>query len=93
MAEKEEKKKVKTPTAQKRDIQNLKKQMINKQLKSRVSTAIRSYSDSLAKKEDKEETSKKLSSAHSVIDKAIKKGIFHKSKGSRMKGNLSKKLT
>ena len=52
--------------------------MINKQLKSRVSTAIRSLDDSVEKKEEKKVQLEKLASSQSLIDKGVKKGIFHK---------------
>ena len=51
MAEEEKKKKQKRPTAKKRDIQNERKRLRNKSFKSKTKTFIRSFKESLKKKE------------------------------------------
>jgi small subunit ribosomal protein S20 len=37
-------------------------------------------------------TTDSLKEVHSILDKAVKKGIFHKNKTSRLKANYAKKL-
>ena len=37
-------------------------------------------------------TSDSLKEVHSILDKAVKKGIFHKNKTSRLKANYAKKV-
>jgi small subunit ribosomal protein S20 len=37
-------------------------------------------------------TNESLKEVHSVLDKAVKKGIFHKNKTSRLKSNYAKQL-
>lgn len=81
-------KKVKRPTAQKRDLQNEKKRVANKIYKSRVRTAIRSFQDSI-EKNDGPETNQKLNEVYSLLDKCAKKGIFKLNKVSRTKSRLA----
>lgn len=85
---KQEEKKVKRPTAQKRDLQNKKRRMNNKVYKSRVRTAIRSFQDSLAKG-DQTATTEKLNEVYSILDKCAKKGVFKLNKVSRTKSRLA----
>jgi small subunit ribosomal protein S20 len=65
---KDEKKKTKRPTAQKRDIRNSKQRLINKVFKSQVRTAMRSFEEAL-KGNDKEKIQQSLSSVYSMMDK------------------------
>jgi small subunit ribosomal protein S20 len=88
--EKEEKK-IKRPTARKRDLQSEKRRMNNKIYKSRVRTAIRSFQDSLAKG-DEEKTTHQLNEAYSILDKCAKKGIFKQNKVSRTKSRLAARV-
>lgn len=85
---KKETKKVKRPTAQKRDIQNEKRRLSNKIYRSRVRTAIRAFDDSLSK-EDQQATSTKLNEVYSLLDKCAKKGVFKLNKVSRTKSRLA----
>jgi small subunit ribosomal protein S20 len=87
MAEKETKK-VKRPTAQKRDLQNEKRRLRNRIYKSRVRTAIRAFQDSLAKG-DRVEISLKLNQTYSVLDKCAQKKVFKLNKVSRTKSRLT----
>lgn len=91
MAEKEEKKKQKRPTAQKRDIQNKKRRLINKGYKSQVRTTIRAFQDQL-KAADKTDTATRLDAIYSILDKCVKKGIFKLNKASRTKSRLAAKV-
>lgn len=85
---KQEQKKVKRPTALKRDLQSKKRRMNNKVYKSRVRTAIRSFQDSIAKG-DQADTSQKLNEVYSILDKCAKKGVFKLNKVSRTKSRLA----
>jgi small subunit ribosomal protein S20 len=79
-----EKKKVKVPTAKKRDIQNKKRNLRNKAFKSKVRTALNSLKDAITKKDDKI-INEKLSLVYSLVDKGTKKGIYTKNQAARMK--------
>lgn len=85
---KQEEKKVKRPTALKRDLQHEKRRLDNKVYKSRVRTAIRAFQDSIAKN-DQAETTLKLNEAYSILDKCAKKGVFKLNKVSRTKSRLA----
>jgi small subunit ribosomal protein S20 len=85
---KQEEKKVKRPTAQKRDLQNKKRRMDNKIYKSRVRTAIRSFQDSLTTG-DQVVATQKLNEVYSILDKCAKKGVFKLNKVSRTKSRLA----
>ena len=90
MAKQEEKveKKVKRPTALKRDLQSKKRRMNNKIYKSRVRTAIRSFQDSVDKGEHTAAT-QKLNEVYSILDKCAKVGVFKLNKVSRTKSRLA----
>lgn len=90
---KEEKEKVKTkkPTALKRDLQNKKKRDANKAFKSQVRTTMRRYEESL-KAKDKEATTVQLRDVYSLMDKAVKRGIFKSNKASRTKARATAKF-
>lgn len=85
---KQEAKKEKRPTAQKRDLQNEKRRLSNRTYKSQVRTAIRAFDESLPKG-NSAETTDKLNQAYSVLDKCVKKGIFKLNKASRTKSRLA----
>lgn len=80
-------KKEKRPTPLKRDMQNLKRRARNRELKSNVKTAIRSFEEALPKG-DAAITKEQLSQAFSMLDTAVKKGIFKLNKASRTKSRL-----
>jgi len=81
--EKAEKKKVKKPTALKRELQNERKKLRNRVNLSRMKTAVRSLKESDQKKE-------KLSTVFSLIDKGVKKGSLKLNKANRLKSKLAK---
>ncbi len=92
MAEqKPEKKEVKTkrPSALKTDMHNEKSRLRNRACRSTVQTAIRSLEESLKKKGEGETVRTSLEKVYSVIDKAVKKGVFKPQKGARTKSRLS----
>ena len=92
MADEKSKAKTKRPTAKKRDIQNEKKALLNKSFKSKVKTAIRSFEQSISKKET-DSLKEQLSNIYSLVDKGVKKNLFKPNKASHMKSKLQKKAT
>lgn len=90
MADEKQKKK-KLPTAEKRMIQNKKRQLENQIFKSRVRTAIRNFDKSLSEKKAKEEVQGALSTIYKLMDKGVKRGIFKKNKAARYKSKFTAK--
>lgn len=88
MAEAEKTKKVKQPTAIKRDIQNKKKYLRNKMAMSRLRTELKKF-HKLAVSQDKEQLKENLPKIYSLVDKGIKKNIITKNKASRIKSRLT----
>lgn len=91
MAKQEDKKaekKVKRPTALKRDLQNKKRRMDNRVYKSRVRTSVRAFQE-LVEKGDQAAATEKLNEVYSILDKCAKKGIFKLNKVSRTKSRLA----
>jgi small subunit ribosomal protein S20 len=86
--EEKEVKKVKRPTALKRDMQNSKKRLHNKAYKSQVRTAMRSFEEAVAKGE-KATAQSSLNEVYSLLDKCVKKGILKINKASRTKSRLA----
>ena len=86
--EKKEVKKEKRPTAQKRDIQNEKRRLMNKTFTSSVKTAIRQFDDAI-EKGNATETQECLKTVYSLMDKGIKRGSFKHNTASRTKSRLS----
>jgi len=89
MAEKkDDKKKTKRPTAEKRMIQNEKRRSANNAFKSQVRTAVRRFKESLDQ-EDMAARKERLDAVYSMLDKGVKKGIFKLNKASRVKSRLT----
>ena len=84
--------KARRPSALKRDLQGEKRRLKNKTYKSTVSSAIKSFQNSLSQN-DAAATKEKLSLVCSLMDKGVKKGIFPKNKANRTKSNFSQKVT
>jgi small subunit ribosomal protein S20 len=76
------------PSAQKRDIQSKKRNVSNRAFKATVNSAVRSLKDAVAKKES-EAVKTKLNDVYSLMDKAVKKGIFKINKANRVKSRLT----
>jgi small subunit ribosomal protein S20 len=85
---KEPEKKVKRPTALKRDLQNEKRRLSNKIYKSRTRTAIRAFEETL-EKGDRELANLKLNTIYSLLDKCVKTGVYKLNKASRTKSRLA----
>jgi small subunit ribosomal protein S20 len=84
--------KVKKPSALKRDLQNEKHRLRNRSHRSTVQTAIRSLTDSLAKKESADVVKGKLSAISSLMDKGVKKGVYKLQKAARTKSRLASRV-
>jgi len=84
------KKKVKRPTALKRDIQNEKKRLINKSFKSKMRTSIRTFEETLTAGSI-EAIKEKLNEVYSLLDKAVKRNILKINAASRKKSRLTAK--
>lgn len=76
-------------SAKKRILVNRTKAERNKSIKSGVKTAIKKVDAAIATN-DKEAASAALLNATSVIDKATKKGVYHKNTSARKVSRLSK---
>lgn len=87
---KEEKKKVKRPTAQKRDLRNEKMRLINKSFKTNVRTTMRSFEEAL-KAQNNERIQATLSEVYSAMDIGVKRGVFKINKASRIKARSMQK--
>jgi len=90
MAEEKKETKQKRPTAKKRDIQSLKRQLHNKAFKSKVNTAIRSFQSSLTSG-DKAKIQDDLKTVFSLMDKGVKTNIIKQNKAARIKSRLHQK--
>lgn len=88
MAEKNTKAKPKLSTASKRMLQNEKKKFNNRVFKSRVKTALKTFKSHLADK-NPEATQQNLASVYSLMDKAVKRGIFKKNTAGRIKSKCA----
>lgn len=89
MAEnKKDTKKVKRASALKRDEQSVKRNLRNRSFKAKVTTAVRSFQESVTQK-DASATKTKLNSIYSLMDKGVKKGIYKLNKANRVKSRLT----
>ncbi len=83
----EKKAKQKRPTALKRDLQSQKRNLKNRSFKAKVSSAVRSFQESISQK-DSGAAKTKLNGVYSLMDKGVKKGIFKTNKANRVKSRL-----
>lgn len=86
--EKKEEKKIKRPTAQKRDLQNEKRRLRNRSFKSSVRTSIRILDETIVKG-DKPLVQAKLNDVYSILDKGVKRGVIKINQASRTKSRLA----
>ncbi|MEI8300249.1 MAG: 30S ribosomal protein S20 [Chlamydiota bacterium] len=82
-------KKVKRPTALKRDIQDERRRLHNKQFRSSVKTTVRVLEEAI-KTSDKAKAEEKLSALFSLMDKGVKTGVFKQNKADRTKSKFAK---
>ena len=78
-------------SAQKRVRQQERRAARNQALKSRVKT-LRTKALAAATAGNKEEAEATMTELSSAVDKAVKKSVFHKSKGANLKSKTSKAL-
>lgn len=86
--EAEKAKKVKRPTAEKREIQNIKNRLVNKSFKSKVRTAIRKFEGVLSS-DDQTTIQSSLNEIYSLVDKGVKRGIYKQNTAARTKSRLT----
>jgi small subunit ribosomal protein S20 len=91
MAEEKEVKKVRRPSAQKRDIQSKKRRLSNRAFKSTVRTAIRTLDEAMASK-DQAAYQAKLNDVYSILDKGVKLGVLKLNQASRTKSRLTARI-
>ncbi len=91
MADEEQPKKVKRPTAIKRELRNNKHRQINKSFKSSVRTVLRRF-DEAVKSGNVETMKKELTEVYSVMDKGAKRGVFKINKSSRTKARCTARM-
>lgn len=87
----EKKTKIKQPGAQKRHAQAGRRYLRNKAFKSRVKTSIRTWSDTVKSSADMAKKEEALKDVYSFLDKAAKKGLYHKNKTARLKSRITAK--
>jgi len=84
-------KKVKVPSAKKRDLQSEKQRIRNRAMKARIKTAVRRLDE--AKTAGKpEETAAALNQVYSMMDRAAKSGLFKQNKAARSKSRLAARV-
>jgi len=76
-------------SAAKRARQNIKREMLNRRVKSMLKTSIRRFEESL-QSGDHEDARARLHAAVRQIDKAAAKGILHRNNAARKKSRLSR---
>ena len=82
------KKKPKKLSALKRDEQSVKRNLRNRSFKSKVTTAVRSFEETISKK-DSANVKANLNDVYSLMDKGVKKGIYKLNKANRVKSRLT----
>ena len=81
-----------TKSALKANRQNVKRREHNRELRSRLRTALKAIRASLDSK-DLDGAKKALSATVSIVDKMATKGIIHRNTAGRYKSRLSARLT
>jgi small subunit ribosomal protein S20 len=81
-----------TKSALKANRQNIKRREHNRQMRSKLRTALKSIRASLDAK-DIDGAKKALSATVSIVDKMATKGIIHRNTAGRYKSRLSARLT
>lgn len=88
--EKKKEKKERRPQAQKRAIQSENRRFRNRTQKSQIRSAVRHFEDCVAKGEAPA-IQTALQEVYSLVDKAVKNGVWKINKGSRTKSRLTAK--
>ncbi|MEL7432268.1 MAG: 30S ribosomal protein S20 [Chlamydiota bacterium] len=92
MSNEEQPKKTKLATAKKRDQQNSKKNIQNRSFKAKTRTTVTRFEQALEAKSAVSELQTKLFAIYSMMDKAVKKGIFKKNKAARLKSRYASRI-
>lgn len=71
-------------------LPSAKKALRVSQRKRKVNQKVRSLVRSRMRKLEEEPSQKNLDAAYSAIDKAVKKNVFHRNKGDRLKSQAAK---
>lgn len=87
-AEKKEKVKTRKPTAQKRDEQDQRRRLANRQFQAGVRTEVKKLRE-MAAKGDKEALTTQLNLVYSLFDKGVKRGTYKLNAASRSKSRLA----
>ena len=85
----ESKKAKKRPTAQKRQIQNEKRRLINKAVRTGIRNKIRGFRKAMVSSQDKAALQESLNEIYALLDKAVKKNLFALNKVARLKSRLA----
>jgi small subunit ribosomal protein S20 len=80
-------KKVRRPSAQKRELQSIERNARNRSFKAKVNTAMRSLKDALTQK-DAAGSKEKLAAVYGLMDKGVKKGVYKLNKAGRVKSRM-----
>ncbi len=75
----------------KRNLQNEKRHMRNKSVKSSLKTAVRRFREA-AEAGDTQQASERQRSAARQLDKAVSKGVIHKNQAANRKSKMAKRL-
>lgn len=76
-------------SALKRERQNIVRRERNRVIKSKVHTARRRLIESI-EANNREEVETRMRTFMSVVDKAVKRKLFHRNKGARLKSRITK---
>jgi small subunit ribosomal protein S20 len=87
----EEKKKVTQTSAHKRQIQNEKRRVQNKAVRSRLKTTVKDLLEAV-KTKDTSSKQNLIQEVYSQVDKAAKKGIYSRNKANRLKSQLGTRV-
>lgn len=86
--EAEKAKKVRQPTAKKRDLQSKRSRLRNKSFRSSIRTAIRKF-ESVLPSGKPGDIQANLDEVYSLVDKGVKKGVYKLNAASRTKSRLA----
>lgn len=78
-------------SALKRERQNIVRRDRNRILRTKIRTSFNKVIEAVHSKK-KEETNKSFNEYCSIVDKAVKKSVFHRNKGARRKSRMAKMI-
>ncbi len=89
---KEESAKVRRPSAKKRDLQSIRRNLRNRGFNSRVANAVKEFKQAVETKKDAQIVQKQLAAVYSLMDKGVKTGILKLNQASRSKSRLAAQI-